>query len=178
VGKNPITKKMYVSPIFSPTGQRAAAGKKVKKHLRIHVIGGGGAASPVINLLQESGYDLSCGVINTLDTDLDTAQMLGIPYVTEAPFSPISIGSQNKNLQFVKSSDVVILPELEFGYGNFSNLVSVKEAVGLGKKVIIVDKKSIGKRDYTGGKAEKLYRKIIKDGAIVVKSVDKVLSHL
>src|SRR4030042_456106 len=43
VGKNPITKKMYVSPIFSPTGQRAAAGKKVKKHLRIHVIGGGGA---------------------------------------------------------------------------------------------------------------------------------------
>ena len=178
VGKNPITKKMYVSPVFSPTGQRAAAGKKVKKYLRIHVIGGGGAASPVINLLQESGYDLSCGVINTLDTDLDTAQMLGIPYVNEAPFSPISIDSQNKNLRFIEYSDAVILPTVEFGPGNFSNLVSVKKAVGLRKKVIIIDEKSISKRDHTGGKAEKLYRKIIKDGAIVVKSVDQILSHL
>ncbi len=104
--------------------------------------------------------------------------MLDIPYVSEAPFSPISLSSQNKNLEFIKSSDIVILPEVEFGHGNFSNLISVKEAIRLGKKVIIVDKKSIGKRDHTGGKAAKLYQKIIEEGATVAKSINEVLKYL
>jgi len=178
VGRNPITRNLYVSPVFNPATDRSIAGPAVNKYLKVHVIGGGGAASPVINLLHSSGYRVSCGVINTLDTDLDTAQMLGISYVNEAPFSPISIDSQNKNLRFIEYSDAVILPTVEFGPGNFSNLVSVKKAVGLRKKVIIIDEKGIRKRDHTGGKAEKLYRKIIKDGAIVVKSVDQVLGCL
>ncbi|GAI41073.1 unnamed protein product, partial [marine sediment metagenome] len=149
-----------------------------KKYLRVHIIGGGGAASPVMNLLHSSGYTVSCGVINTLDTDLDTAQMLKIPYVTEAPFSPISFVSQNKNIEFIKSSDVIILPAVEFGFGNFSNLVSVKEAISSGKKVIVIDEKNIRERDHTGGKAEELYRRIIRDGAIVVKSENQVLRRL
>ena len=178
VGKNPVTQKLYVSPIFIPTMRGRAPDIKSNKNLKVHVIGGGGAASSVINLLNSRGYEVSCGVINTLDTDVDTAQMLEIPYVTEAPFSPISKVSQNKNLEFVKSSDVVVLPGVEFGYGNFPNLLSVKEALRLNKKVIVVDEKSIRERDHTGGKAGRLYHKVIKDGAIVVKSVNKILLHL
>jgi len=178
VGRNPITRNLYVSPVFNPAADWSIAGSAVNKYLRVHVIGGGGAASPVINLLHSSGYRVSCGVINTLDTDLDTVRMLGIPYINEAPFSPISVDSQNKNLRFIEYSDAVILPTVEFGPGNFSNLVSVNKAVGLGKKVIIIDEKSIRKRDHTGGKAEEIYRRIIKDGAIVVKSVNQVLKHL
>jgi iron complex transport system ATP-binding protein len=178
VGRNPVTKNLYVSPVFNLTVDLDITRPTLNEYLRVHVIGGGGAASPVINLLFSGGYKVSCGVINTLDTDLDTAQMLGIPYVTEAPFSPISLSSQNKNLEFIKASNVVVLPEVEFGHGNFSNLVSVKEAIRLNKKVIIVDEKSISKRDHTGGKAERLYRSIIKNGAIVVKSVDQIPRHL
>ncbi len=178
VGKNPVTQKLYVSPIFTPAVRGGAPDIKSNKNLKVHVIGGGGAASPVINLLNSRGYEASCGVINTLDTDVDTAQMLGIPYVTEAPFSPISMVSQNKNLEFIKSSDVVILPGVEFGYGNFPNLLSVKEALRLNKKVIVVDEKSIRERDHTGGKAGRLYYKIIESGAVVVKSVNQILLHL
>jgi len=178
VGRNPVTKKLYVSPVFNPGVDRGISSQTANKYLRVHIIGGGGAASPVMNLLHSSGYTVSCGVINTLDTDLDTAQMLGIPYVTEAPFSPISFGSQNKNIEFIKSSDVIILPAVEFGPGNFSNLVSVKEAISSGKKVIVIDEKNIRERDHTGGKAEKLYRRIIEDGAIVVKSINQVLRCL
>ena len=178
IGRNPVTKKLYVSPVFNPGDDQGISSQKANKYLRVHIIGGGGAASPVMNLLHSSGYTVSCGVINTLDTDIDTAQMLGIPYVAEAPFSPISFISQNKNIEFIKSSDVVILPAVEFGSGNFSNLVSVKEAISSGEKVIVIDEKNIRERDHTGGKAEKLYRRIIEDGAIVVKSINQVLRRL
>src|SRR4030042_104951 len=178
IGRNPVTGNLFVSPVFNTAVERDIMAQTANKYSRVHVIGGGGAASQVISLLHSSGYIISCGVINTLDSDLDTARMLGIPYTAEAPFSPISPDSQNRNLEFIKSSDAVILPAVEFGPGNFSNLISVDKAIGLRKKVIIIDKKNIRKRDHTGGKAEKLYGKIIKGGAIAVESVNQVLKHL
>ncbi len=178
VGKNPITGKLYISPIFKPSLDTGMLSRARGKASRIHIIGGGGAASPVISLLHEHGYGVSCGVINTFDTDLSTSKMLDIPYVVEAPFSPISLASQNKNLGFIKSSEAVILPEVEFGHGNFSNLASVREALRLGKKVIIIGGKAIKGRDHTGGKAEKLYRQIIDSGAVVIKSQEQIFKVL
>jgi iron complex transport system ATP-binding protein len=178
VGRNPVTGKLYISPNFNPEIDWGISGKPTSKDFRMHVIGGGGAASPIISLLYNNGYKVSCGVVNTLDTDTDTAQMLEVPYVAEAPFSPISISSQKKNLQFIKSSDIVILPGVEFGSGNFSNLVSVKKALDLNKKVVIIDEKNIEDRDHTGGKAAKLYREIIGQGAVVVKTANQILKYL
>jgi len=176
VGKNPFTGKLYISPVFGTGFEN----KNLKGYYnkRIHVIGGGGAASPILNMLSNMGYSVSCGVINNFDSDIDTAGMLGIPFVSEAPFSPISLFSQNKNLEFIKASDVVILPEIAFGHGNFSNLVSVKEAVEMGKKVIVVDSKKIMDRDYADGKAARLYGKILEKGAITVDSIRKIPEKL
>ena len=174
VGKNPFTGKLYISPTFNPVFEVPADSRDVK----VHVIGGGGAASPIINLLYGRGYTVSCGVVNNFDTDLDTSEMLGISYVSEAPFSPISLYSQNKNLEFIKSSDIVVLPEIEFGHGNFSNLVSVKEAQELGKKVVIIEGKRIKDRDHTGGKAEKLYNKIMANGAMIIKDISGIFDKI
>ena len=178
IGRNPVTGNLYVSPVFNTAIERDIIAQGANKCSRVHVIGGGGAASQVISLLHSSGYVISCGVINTLDSDLDTARMLEIPYAAEAPFSPISLDSQNKNFEFIKSSDAVILPAVEFGPGNFSNLLSVNKAIGLRKKVIIIDKENIRKRDHTDGKAEKLYGKMIKNGAIAVETINEVLKQL
>jgi iron complex transport system ATP-binding protein len=180
VGKNPVTGKIYVSPVFDPGyGSKAySKASQAQKKIKVHIIGGGGAASPVLNLLHHHGYQVSCGVVNTFDTDLHTCEMLDIPYIVEAPFSPISLNSQNKNLEFIKASDIVILPGVEFGNGNFSNLVSVKEALVLGKKVIVVDGKNIATRDHTGGKASELYQKIISEGAQLVSANNRILEFL
>jgi len=178
VGRNPVTGKLYISPIFSPKTGQGVSGRPGSKNLKVHVIGGGGAASQILNLLYKGGYKVSCGVVNTLDTDMDTAIMLGIPYVNEAPFSPISENTQKKNLEFIKSSDVVILAGIEFGNGNFLNLVSAGRAASIGKKVILIDNKDIGKRDHTGGKAEKLYREIAGQEVVVVKTVNQILKYL
>lgn len=178
VGKNPITGKLYVSPVFKPGPYGSAVSKARGKASRVHVIGGGGAGSPVINLLHEHGYEVSIGVINTFDTDLNTSKMLDIPYVVEAPFSPISKTAQDKNLEFIKSSEAVILPEVEFGHGNFLNLVSVKEALLTGKKVIVIEGRAVKGRDHTGGKAQKLYKEIISGGAVIIKSQEQIFTVL
>ncbi|MGM0365218.1 MAG: ABC transporter ATP-binding protein [Actinomycetota bacterium] len=171
VAKNPFTGKLYINPTFNAHPARS----KNIKDIRVHVIAGGGAASPVLSMLYSHGYKVSCGVVNNLDTDLDTAQMLGIPFVSEAPFSPISLYAQNRNLEFIKGSDYVVLSSLEFGHGNFSNLVSAKEALEAGKEVVVIEEVPVGKRDHTGGKAAALYDKIIRGGARVVKSKEDVL---
>ncbi len=175
VGKNPITGKLYVSPTFAASATEPDDGRKEKNiNTKVHVIGGGGAASPIINMLYNKGYLVTCGVVNNFDTDLDTADMLGITYISEAPFSPISLYSANKNLELIKASDTVILPAIAFGHGNFSNLVSVKEAIDMGKKVIVVTGESIAGRDYTDGKAQKLYEKILEKGVISVDNIQKI----
>jgi iron complex transport system ATP-binding protein len=175
VGKNPFTGKLYVSPTFTADAPGDDDGRKEKNiNIKVHVIGGGGAASPILNLLYNKGYMLTCGVVNNFDTDLDTAIMLGITYVSEAPFSPISLYSANKNLEFIRASDVVILPALAFGHGNFLNLVSVKQAIDIGKKVIVVTGETIANRDYTDGKSQRLYEKILEKGVICVDNIQKI----
>ncbi|MCL5771760.1 MAG: ABC transporter ATP-binding protein [Actinobacteria bacterium] len=176
IGKNPFTGKLYVSPNFN---LRYNFGKeKNEKEIKIHVIGGGGSASPILNMLNNSGYIVSTGVINNLDTDLYTAEQLGITFVNEAPFSPISREAQTRNVELIKNSDVVILPCIEFGNGNFLNLIAVDEAINSGKKVIIVESADISLRDHTGGDAAKLYEKIKVKGAFILKSNDEILNVL
>lgn len=176
IGKNPFTGKLYVSPNFNlhfiPTKE------KIKKELKVHVIGGGGAASPILNMLHNSGYIVSTGVVNNLDTDLNTAQQLGIIFVNEAPFSPISKEAYLRNLELIKTSDFVILPCVEFGNGNFLNLSATLEAIHLGKKVIVINTTDINTRDYVGGKAIQLYQEIISGKAVVLNNNDEILNIL
>jgi iron complex transport system ATP-binding protein len=176
ISRNPFTGKLYVSPNFNFRIQKESS--NLKKELRIHVIGGGGAASQILIMLHNYGCILSTGVVNNLDTDLNTAQELGIIFVNEAPFSPISKDAHSRNLDLIRSSDIVILPCIEFGNGNFLNLEAVKEACRLNKKIIIVDIKDISERDHIEGKAIELYNSIINKDVYMVKSNEDIIKIL
>jgi len=173
VTKNPFTGRLYVSPNFNlKTGKERNVNKKETK---IHVIGGGGAASRILNILHNHGYIISTGVINNLDTDINTAQELGIIFINEAPFSPISKEAYSKNLELIKNADLVVLPGIEFGNGNILNLEAVHEAVKLNKKIIVVDATDISRRDHIDGKASSLYGRIINSGACVIKNDEDII---
>jgi iron complex transport system ATP-binding protein len=176
IGKNPFTGKLYVSPNFNL--KVIHANEIIKEEIKVHVIGGGGAASPILNMLHNSGYIVSTGVVNNLDTDLDTAKQLGITFINEAPFSPISDEAYLRNLELIKTSDFVILPCVEFGNGNFLNLSAALEAIRMGKKVFVINTTDIDTRDYADGKAKLLYSEILSGNAIVLNNNDEILNKL
>ena len=172
VKKNPITNRIYTTPI-----NRGFLKTKLAKR-RLHLICGGGSGSLIMSSLKVDGFLVSCGVLNVMDTDYETAKALEIPVVSEAPFSQISNDTYKENIEMIKSSEIVVLANVEFGYGNLSNLEAIEQALDIGKKVMILQETSITERDYTEGKATEIYKRIIEKGAILVHNVEELFGFL
>ncbi|MHC1585253.1 MAG: heme ABC transporter ATP-binding protein, partial [Candidatus Syntropharchaeia archaeon] len=164
VKKHPVTELHYIIslPITNSDG---TSGK------RIHLICGGGEGAPLMHLLSRR-YEVTAGVINLLDTDWEVAEQLGIKFVSEAPFSPITEESHQENLKLIDRADVVVLCNIPFGFGNLKNLEAAEFALKK-KKVIIMEETPIEKRDFTGGEATRRFLNLKKEG-IVVKSEGEV----
>lgn len=172
VKKNPITNRIYTTPI-----NRGFLKTKLAKR-RLHLICGGGSGSSIMSSLKVDGFLVSCGVLNVMDTDYETAKALEIPVVSEAPFSQISDNTYKENIEMIKSSEIVVLANVEFGYGNLSNLKAIEQALDIGKKVMILQETSITERDYTKGEATEIYKRIIEKGAILVHNVEELFKFL
>ncbi len=160
VRRHPITGKFYVLPV------------KVEKvgKAKVHVICGGGSGAKLMLRLEKA----SAGVLNVLDTDWEVANSLGFEIVSEAPFSPITEESHEKNLKLIDKADGVILTDVPFGYGNLKNLEAALYASELGK-LIVIDKTPIESRDFTNGRATELYKKL---NAKFVKNEEEAISSL
>lgn len=172
VKKNPITNRIYTTPI-----NRGFLKTKLAKR-RLHLICGGGSGSLIMSSLKVDGFLVSCGVLNVMDTDYETAEAIEIPVISEAPFSQISDNTYKENIEMIKSSEIVVLANVEFGYGNLSNLKAIEQALDIGKKVMILQETSITERDYTEGKATEIYKRIIEKGAILVHNVEELFRFL
>jgi iron complex transport system ATP-binding protein len=129
---------------------------------RAHVIGGGGSASGVIRQLFEGGYQLSAGVFAHGDSDLNCAEVFGIKRLECSPFSDINENTFNENVKMIEESDFTILCNTLFGNQNQRNL----EAARFAKKLIIIEDDAPESRDFTEGKAMKIYNEI-KESAII-----------
>ncbi|WP_231487459.1 hypothetical protein [Archaeoglobus fulgidus] len=123
-------------------------------------------------MLREVGYKVSAGVVNILDSDWENAVELG-EVVDEAPFSPISDSSHQKNIEMIEKSDAVVLANLSVGKGNYRNLLAALHAANLGK-LVVVDRTPFKERNFAGKEAEELYIKIL-EKAVVVKREEEVL---
>lgn len=128
---------------------------------QVHVVGGGGMGSDILLNLVHRGYRVSTGVLNRGDSDWQTAQDLGLEIVDVPPFSPVSPESCRKNLEMMVRSDAVILAGIPFGPDNLPNLQTLLAAVEQGIPVIVVEEEPIEARDFTGGAAAGLYRKLV-----------------
>ncbi len=171
VNKHPVTDLPFVIPVSKPKDQQ-------HKRLTVHVVSGAGTGSTLMKILTDSGYNLSAGVLNMLDTDFSTAEYLKIPVTAEAPFSPVTEKAQKANLSMIAKANFVVLTSVPFGSGNLQNLEAVKEAVKLGIPTYLVDDCPMDIRDFTGGKAKALYSELKKLGAVVVKNQQELLNML
>lgn len=172
VHENPKDGSLYVTPLDKRL-EKDENGKKV------HIICGGGSIGKLFKRLIEEGYEVSAGVLNVMDSDLEKAEFLDINVVTEAPFSSINENTHKENLKHISESDTVIGTSFPIGKGNIMNLKAIKTAAEEGKKVILIEKQDIKTRDYTGGKATKIYNEIKeKHDFTVIESEKDILKVL
>ncbi len=173
VKQHPITNLLYIVPLSTSRSKITPS-----MDITIHLICGGGTGAPTMKTLLEEGYGVTTGVLNTLDTDHDAAGTLGVPVVSEAPFSPITEEAHKANLAMIDNASVVIVTNVPFGYGNLKNLEAAKVALEKEITTIIVEETPIQQRDFTRGEAQSLLGELKSKGAIVVKSCNEALSIL
>jgi iron complex transport system ATP-binding protein len=171
VQKHLVTNSIFVVPL-SP--QKASSYKKCS----IHLICGAGTGTALMKILLDEGYSVTAGVLNILDTDLETAQFLKIPVTTEAPFSPITEKTHKANLEMIGEASLVVLTSVPFGFGNLQNLEAAIAAVEQGIPTFVIDEVPIEKRDFTKGKAKALLEELRSKCAEFVKDQNELLSIL
>ena len=171
VKRHPVTGSLHVIPISRPIILK-------QKNLIVHLICGGGTGSPVMKTLLDEGYRITAGVLNLLDTDQETAQLLSIPTVNEAPFSPVTREAHEANLQMMSKADVLVITPTQFGDGNLRNLDAADTALEKGIPVLILENGSIEERDFTKGKATELLKNLKNKGAISVNNIRELVNLL
>jgi iron complex transport system ATP-binding protein len=142
------------------------------------LISGAGTGSPVMKTLLDEGYRLTAGVLNLLDTDHETAQLLSIPTTNEAPFSPITDEAHKANLEVIKKANVVVVTPTQFGGGNLRNLDAAKTALENGITTVLFEDCPICDRDFTKGKATEYVEELKAKGAVTVKTVRELVDFL
>ena len=140
------------------------------------VVGGSGAAAPLLRRLVLGGWQVSAGALNTGDADQILAEALGVPYVAIPPFAPMDDAAAEKTVALAVAADAVVVCQVPFGHGNVANLAAAVEAARAGKRVVLIGE--IEGRDFTGGAAAALWRAAIEAGALVVADGDAAEAEL
>jgi iron complex transport system ATP-binding protein len=154
VSRHPVTGSTYVTALPERPAERAG---------RVHVVGGGGTVSRLLYLLSAAGYEVSVGVLNEGDSDLETARSLGLDAVTEEPFAPVGDEARCEVESRIRDADATVLADVEVGTGNLANLRAAREA----DSVVVVEERPFAERNYAGSEAAALYRDLRERGHVV-----------
>jgi iron complex transport system ATP-binding protein len=176
VRRHPTSGRPYVLSLGSQAvASRLTGPEHTGTYLKVHVVCGGGSGGPIFARLLDAGCEVTAGVVNIGESDQEAAESLGIEYVGDSPFSPISETASIANRKFIDSSDALLLGDVPFGAGNRSNLLDVVYAADSGKRIGLVgDPASYADRDFIGGEAKEIFDKLIKAGSAVLQSADEV----
>jgi iron complex transport system ATP-binding protein len=170
IGENPVTgtPHLYVTeaiPVRIPD----------KQHFVL--ISGGGTGAPLISLLATAGYQLSCGVLSENDADCQAARRYGLEFITEPPFSKISLEHEQMLYEQVTKADRVIMTAMPVGWGNYPN-IRVLEKIPAKKIILILPKTDPVIPDYTAGAATNLLNRLLSTGAIRGESISQLTDIL
>lgn len=171
IRRDPMTNSVYVMP-------RSTAARPHRHGTRVHVLCGGGTGAPVMKSLSDAGYSVSAGVLNVLDSDTESAQELRVPVAMDAPFSPITEAAHQENMRLISESVAVVVAPFPVGPGNLRNLEAAKDALGAGKKVVVLRAEAGRTIDFASGKADSAIKGLITSGAIEVDGVEALLAAL
>lgn len=143
----------------------------------VHVVGGGGAAGPILRALTEAGYSVTTGALHLLDSDSELAEALRVPAIVEVPFAPLSPEVRERHRSFLASARAVVVAPFAVGPSNLANLEDVLPVVARTPTWVLVEPPISG-RDFTGGRAGELVRELLGRGGRAARSIAEVVDAI
>ncbi|MCS6919834.1 MAG: heme ABC transporter ATP-binding protein [Fimbriimonadales bacterium] len=160
-------------PLLFPLSRDAAP--TVAPHApHAFVIAGGGSGAELYYALLTSGWRVSTGVLNLLDTDEEIARALQLEHITEQPFSPISDEAYRRAQAVVANAQAVFIADTPFGHGNLRNLELALWAQEQGIPVYALTTRSIHERDFTGGAATQIWSQLHNNGMRIITDLSTI----
>jgi len=167
-------RRPYVTPVWSEPVAHPADGERS----RVHVIAGGGAASPILEELVTRGYAPSVGVVSVFDTDYATAEAYELEVVSSPPFEAFSPETMREFDVLAERADAIVVAPIFFGRGNLAPLQTALRTARQGKHVVVIEGPPLAERDLSGGEATALVAELLAAGAITVASAGQAASQL
>ena len=146
----------------------------------IHVLCGGGTGAGLLITLKQRGFTVTSGGLNAGDTDQEAAEMLGIPYARESPFTALSETTIDEALRLGREADIVVVTEAPYGKGNLGNLESALALRRTGKPVfcLATPGSDFASRDFTEGAATEVWNKLLAAGAQIIPDSESLIVAL
>ncbi|HTP54248.1 MAG TPA: ABC transporter ATP-binding protein [Thermoplasmata archaeon] len=135
----------------------------------VHVVGGGGTASPLLRALAEQGYRLTAGVLNLLDSDHETAQELGVPCTVEVPFAPIGPEARARLRGMLEAARAIVVAPFPVGPSNLSNLEDLQP---FASRVLLLPRTKNDAWDFADGAATRALAALRSAGAVEAAGPD------
>ncbi len=167
IGCNPVTGRpmlLSVQPLRNAASNSGAR--------RVHVICGGGTGIGVLGTLLRSGFLVTAGVLNALDSDQSAAEALGIETAVEAPFSPIGPAARKAAADLIAKAEILLITPVPVGNGNLANLELALIALSNGSSVTLLGNGELSERDHAAGAATALFHRLIEAGASRYSNVE------
>ncbi|MEW6244755.1 MAG: ABC transporter ATP-binding protein [Bacillota bacterium] len=138
---------------------------------RVHLVAGGGSGTALMERISLRGLSLSVGVINEGDSDWLTARSLGARIISVPAFAPVTARDAEELEAIMIGARLVTVAEVPFGHGNLLNLRACLTMSERGIPVVCIgDASKVAERDYTGGKAARLFSQLQERGARFIEA--------
>jgi iron complex transport system ATP-binding protein len=140
----------------------------------VHVVGGGGAAAPLLRALVDQGFRVTAGALHLLDTDAEAAEALGVVAAVEGPFAPLSEETRARHRVLLGEARVIVVVPFAVGPSNLANLEDVRPFVRRAP-TIVIEAPMDRPVDFAGGRANAAREALRSEGATFVPDMGSAL---
>ncbi|NYT20582.1 MAG: ABC transporter ATP-binding protein [Methanomicrobiales archaeon] len=148
-----------------------------RRDVRVHVISGGGYGRTVLHALAGRGYQVSAGVLNEGDLDLDVAQYLGCRVITAPPFSRIGENERRRMEEVAREADAIVVVAMPVGEGNIENIRFARDMAAGVPVILYAPSCTLSGLDYAGGEGDAVYG-ALRQRAILTCSLGELIDRL
>jgi len=140
---------------------------------RVHVVGGGSAATPLLHRLDAAGFATSVGAVSADSADADTARSIDADLVTVPPYAPVDDETTAAVTERLCRADAVVVADVTVAPGNRPILDAALDADA---PLVVVDGRPIETRNVAGAPGRRLDARLRDRGIVVEDDPDAVVA--